>query len=436
MEPKLPNEGSSSNPAMEPKHPNEETFQRFVYAYLMEKGYEKTAEIFRNDTQISIPMPDLNEPPGFLSDFWNIFYDTYNSRARQRNEQTSPQNQQPTPSNAGSTQNQVIVQQPSNTSTQNQVIVQPPNIGPVINTTTASMISIKHHLTFPSGGVKLLSCDISSDGRIVASGGQGPHGRKPFICYTENRIAVTAKDTHTGTITHVRFHPDCKRFATASADRTVKLWNAKTHQTVLHHMNHSVLRHKGAVRSLDFHPFDYKTLCSSDDTEIKVWDVNTCVTSYSSKDGGGIVRVQPLYGRLLAVANGNAITILDSRNLVLVRKLEGQVKDIKSICWDVTGQMIASVSEDEARVWSAGDGQCIGSYPSKERKFQSVIFHPRYHKALVIGGHKCLLSLNLESMSECTTRDTQFSITALAAAKAQSQFIASGSDDGVVKIWK
>ncbi|KAI5417782.1 hypothetical protein KIW84_042410 [Lathyrus oleraceus] len=385
MEPKLPNEGSSSNPAMEPKHPNEETF---VYAYLMEKGYEKTAEIFRNDTQISIPMPDLNEPPGFLSDFWNIFYDTYNSRARQRNEQTSPQNQQPTPSNAGSTQNQVIVQQRSNTSTQNQVIVQPPNIGP------------------------------------------------PFICYTENRIAVTAKDTHTGTITHVRFHPDCKRFATASADRTVKLWNAATHQTVLHHMNHSVLRHKGAVRSLDFHPFDYKTLCSSDDTEIKVWDVNTCVTSYSSKDGGGIVRVQPLYGRLLAVANGNAITILDSRNLVFVRKLEGHVKDIKSMCWDVTGQMIASVSEDEARVWSASDGQCIGSYPSKERKFQSVIFHPRYHKALVIGGHKCLLSLNLESMSECTTRDTQFSITALAAAKAQSQFIASGSDDGVVKIWK
>lgn len=36
------------------------SFQRFVYAYLMEKGYEKTAEIFRNDTQISIPMPDLN----------------------------------------------------------------------------------------------------------------------------------------------------------------------------------------------------------------------------------------------------------------------------------------------------------------------------------------------------------------------------------------
>lgn len=58
------------------------------------------------------------------------------------------------------------------------------------------------------------------------------------------------------------------------------------------------------------------------------------------------------------------------------------------MCWDVTGQMIASVSEDEARVWSASYGQCIGSYPSKERKFQSVIFHPRYHKALVIGGHK------------------------------------------------
>ncbi|KAI5417762.1 hypothetical protein KIW84_042395 [Lathyrus oleraceus] len=196
------------------------------------------------------------------------------------------------------------------------------------------------------------------------------------------------------------------------------------------------LGHGGRVRSLDFHPFDNNTLCSSDFAVIKVWDLNQQILDNSFKDGGRIVRVQPVYGRLLAVANGNAITILDYHNLVFVRKLEGQVKDIKSMCWDVTGQMIASVSEDEARVWSAGDGQCIGSYPSKERKFQSVIFHPRYHKALVIGGHKCLLSLNLESMSEYTMRDTQFSITALAASRARNQFIASGSDDGVVKIWK
>ncbi|KAL5064160.1 hypothetical protein RYX36_025897 [Vicia faba] len=413
---------------MEPILRNEKIFQKFLYAYLIEKGYENTAELFRNDIQLTEPLLDPDEPPGILLNFWNAIYEDYNSR---RNQVIMQQ-----PSNS-STRNQVIVQQPGNTSMQSQVVVQPLNIGPIINTATAQRIPIQLHSSFESVAAKLLSCDISSDGKIVASGGHGAYGKKPFICYTETGISVTTQDTHKKSITEVRFQPNFNLLATASVDASIKLWDATTRETVLRYMEHKALRHRGTVRSLDFHPLDNKTLCSSDNIAIKVWDLNKYTNANGFKEGGSVVRVQPVYGSLLAVANGNGITILDYHNLLVAKKLEGHVKAITSMCWDDTGKMIASVSEDEARVWSVNEGQCIHNCAFNGKKFQSVIFHPRYHMTLVVGGHQCLLLLNFEDMMQySTSAATKLSITGLAATKAQSQFIVSASDDSLVKIWK
>lgn len=61
------------------------------------------------------------------------------------------------------------------------------------------------------------------------------------------------------------------------------------------------------------------------------------------------------------------------------------------MCWDAKGQKIASVTEDCARVWSiAVCGQCLHEYQSNGKRFQSIIFHPRYPNALVIGGFQVI----------------------------------------------
>jgi len=56
--------------------------------------------------------------------------------------------------------------------------------------------------------------------------------------------------------------------------------------------------------------------------------------------------------------------------------------------------MIASVSEDDVRVWSVFmKGKSIYEYPSNGKRFQSVIFHLRYPNVLVIGGFQVNTSL-------------------------------------------
>lgn len=50
--------------------------------------------------------------------------------------------------------------------------------------------------------------------------------------------------------------------------------------------------------------------------------------------------------------------------------------------------MIASVSEDSARVWSTVvSGHCLYTLAS-DNKLQSIVFHPRYQNVLIIGGYR------------------------------------------------
>ncbi|MCH90890.1 transcriptional corepressor LEUNIG-like, partial [Trifolium medium] len=155
--------------------------------------------------------------------------------------------------------------------------------------------------------------------------------------------------------------------------------------------------------------------------------------------GVSIVRFQPGSGMLLAVANQNVINILDFQTFIVQNCLRGHVKYICSLCWDVTGQTIASVSEDGLRVWSLSmGGQCLYHYPSKGKMFKSVIFHPRYRNVLVVGGFQCMELLILECNGQIhSIHSSSISITGLAAC-TQNEIFASTSNEflPVVNIWK
>ncbi|XP_045821827.1 transcriptional corepressor LEUNIG_HOMOLOG-like [Trifolium pratense] len=84
--------------------------------------------------------------------------------------------------------------------------------------------SLRHLWSFRSGQT-LSSCDFSSSGNFVASGGLG---NKPFICNMKTGNAATTLESHLFAILEVRFQPGSTIFATSSTDKTVKLWDANT----------------------------------------------------------------------------------------------------------------------------------------------------------------------------------------------------------------
>ncbi|KAE9459168.1 hypothetical protein C3L33_08928, partial [Rhododendron williamsianum] len=119
-------------------------------------------------------------------------------------------------------------------------------------------------------------------------------------------------------------------------------------------------------------------------------------------------------------------------------KMKGHTKTIHSVCWDPSGEFLASVSEDSVRVWTLGsgsEGDCVHELSCNGNKFQSCVFHPSYASLLVIG---CYQSLELWNMSEnkTMTLPAHEGLIAGLAVSPMTGLVASASHDKFVKLWK
>ncbi|KAI5354873.1 hypothetical protein L3X38_007768 [Prunus dulcis] len=150
------------------------------------------------------------------------------------------------------------------------------------------------------------------------------------------------------------------------------------------------------------------------------------------------MRFQPHHGRFLAAAADNVVSILDVETQACRHSLQGQTKPVHSVCWDPSGEFLASVSEDSVRVWtlgSGGEGECVHELSCNGSKFHSCVFHPTYTSLLVIG---CYQSLELWNMTEnkTMTLSAHDGIIDALTMSTVTGLVASASHDKFFKLWK
>ncbi|RWW00103.1 hypothetical protein GW17_00036948, partial [Ensete ventricosum] len=279
---------------------------------------------------------------------------------------------------------------------------------------------------------KVVCCHFSSDGKLLATGG---HDKKAVLWHADTLKPKSTLEEHTLLITDVRFSPSMPRLATSSFDKTVRVWDADNPGYSLR----TFTGHSTSVMSLDFHPSKEDLICSCDgDGEMRYWSINNGNCARVSKGGTTQMRFQPRHGRYIAAAAENTICVLDVETQVRRHLLQGHTKHVDSICWNPSGDMLASVSEDSVRVWSLGSGndsECVHELSCNGNKFHSCVFHPNYPSLLVIG---CYQSLEIWDMKENKTMTLPAHdglIAALAVSNATG-VIASASHDKCVKLWK
>jgi WD40 repeat protein len=259
---------------------------------------------------------------------------------------------------------------------------------------------------------------------------------------------------HADGVTSVVFSPDGKRLASASKDRTVKVWDAQTGQETL-----TLKGHGGSVMSVVFSPDGGRLASASGDRvgpiglgggrrpgEVKVWDAQTGQDILTLKGhAGGVYSVafSPDGRRLATASDDGTVKVWDSQTGQDTLTLKGHGGAVWSVAFSPDGKRLASGSEDSTvKVWDAQMGQPRLTLKGHAFAVQSVVFSPD-GKRLASGsgvffhGRTAgeLKLWDAATGQETRTLEGSDWVTSVAFSP-DSKRLASASDHATVKVWE
>lgn len=162
---------------------------------------------------------------------------------------------------------------------------------------------------------------------------------------------------HTDRVNSINFSPDGKILVSGSSDKTIRLWDTATGETI------RTLPVNAVVYSVQFSP-DGKSLTSLSQDGIKIWNMKTMMLiseyelplSLSLSPNGKIqASKSDTYG-------SNNIILSDTAFGRKLRELVGHTKEVNSICFSPDGKTLASGSADGTiKTWNSLNGELLAT---------------------------------------------------------------------------
>ncbi|MGR9105954.1 MAG: NACHT and WD repeat domain-containing protein [Gammaproteobacteria bacterium] len=157
---------------------------------------------------------------------------------------------------------------------------------------------------------------------------------------------------HGAEVYRVVYSPDAKWIATASDDRTARLWDAATGRQLQR------LDHEDDVRFVTFSPDGTRLATASSDTSARVWDVATGRELLRLRHDKDVVSVafSPDGSRIASASGDKTARLWDAATGQELFRLEHD-NDVVSVAFSPDGARLASASFDTtARIWDVATG--------------------------------------------------------------------------------
>ncbi|AUT00698.1 hypothetical protein CLI64_09970 [Nostoc sp. CENA543] len=214
------------------------------------------------------------------------------------------------------------------------------------------------------------------------------------------KLLLTLKG-HQDRVTSIIFSPDNQTIVSGSADKTVKIWQLSNGKLL-----RTITGHQDVITSLNFSPDGQILATGSDDKTVKIWRISDGKLVKKLLGHGlaiASVKFSP-NGKILASASwDNTIKIWQLPDGKLMQTLTGHTDGVTSITFTADSQILASGSADNTiKFWDITNGKLLTTLSGNSEKVNSVSLSPD-GKLLVSGGENSgvtLWNLDLDNLMQ------------------------------------
>jgi WD40 repeat protein len=283
----------------------------------------------------------------------------------------------------------------------------------------------------PLSGHKDIVTDgvFSPDSRFVATA--SADGTACIWDARSGKLAADPLSGHTGPVWCVRFSPDGARLVTASDDNTARVWDATSGKI------EAVLRgHTGDVTSAEFTLPDGKfVMTGSRDGTVRVWAPSTARSLFALGHDAEIYSAKwSSDSRLIVTASRDGSARVWDSNGNLVSKLVGHSREVMSAEFSPDNSSIVTASRDNTgALWDPRTGHQIALLDGHADWVSSASFS--------LDGN-FIVTTSWDHTAQLWNRNGKEAHTLLhnsevecAAFNPNSEVLVTGDDDGAVKAW-